>query len=658
MSFAWPKTPVGWWRLSLAVAAAALALVIVLQPPPWKVFAEAGEKIRLVDYLVAYSWIAAALNIALLGILAAICPWWANAPKPEPAPNAVLRRATPGWFWPVVLSAVLVCGLLTAPRLTQSLWDDEESSLLHSVLGRYVRRAPQGEVQLKEVPWRSTLFGYETPNNHIPYNALARISNSVWRGIARPEGLQFKEWALRLPAFLAGLATLVVLALLLRELGLPLAGALAAWLLALHPWFEKYCAEARGYTLATLLLYAALFFWLRGMRTGKWRWWALFALCQALCLWTWPGTLVFLALVNAGTVAAILLSKSTATPARTVLSRWFCCNALAAVALIQLMLPLVPQLRGYLDNAPKVNNGLAWLANTACYLATGAPWSAAQTRTPGRTEICPEFAAMPGLYIIALIAGALLLVLGIALSARRARWEMTIIMAAAAGAVALLIAAAQADMFVFSWYLLYLLPLLTTLIAVGLAASLVWLWRMPLGKVAAPIFSVLMFAVFLAVTQPARARGLHFSTEPVRESVLLTRPGFGPAKADADRTMTVGMTDPALCYDPDLFWARSARDLLLLCVQADRQNRPLWLNLGYPWSVREQQPLAQRVIDDPAFFTGHQTLLSEFPHCDRMVCRYVPGAASQADLSKYLPPEDVAWIKQHASTPPEMFFAK
>ena len=69
MSFAWPKTPVGWWRLSLAVAAAALALVIVLQPPPWKVFAEAGEKIRLVDYLVAYSWIAAALNIALLACI-------------------------------------------------------------------------------------------------------------------------------------------------------------------------------------------------------------------------------------------------------------------------------------------------------------------------------------------------------------------------------------------------------------------------------------------------------------------------------------------------------------------------------------------------------------------------------------------------------------
>ncbi len=658
MSFVRPKTSAGWWRLFLASAAAAFGLVIILLPPPWRVFAEAGAKMRVVDYVVAYSWIAAALNIAMLGILAAVCPWWANAPAPESTPSAVWRSATPRWFWPVVLAAVLVCGLLTSPRLTQSLWDDEEASLLHSVLGPYVRRAPQGQVQLKEVPWRNTLFGYETPNNHILYNALARISNSVWRGIVRPEGLQFKEWALRLPAFLAGLATLAVVALLLRELGLPLAGALAAWLLALHPWFEKYCAEARGYTLATVLLYTALFFWLRGMRTGKWRWWALFAAAQALCLWAWPGTLVFLALVNAGTVAAILLSKSTATPARTVLSRWFCCNALAAVALIQLMLPLVPQLSGYLESAPRVNNGFAWLANTACYLATGAPWAAAQTRTPGRTEICGEFAAMPWLYTAALIAGALLLALGIVRSARRTGWEMTIIMAATAGAVALQISSAQANMFVFSWYLLSLLPLFAALIAVGMTAILISLWRVPLGKVAAPIFCIFVFAVFVAVTQPARARGLHFSTEPVRESVLLTRPGLGIQKAHTDRTMTVGMTDPALCYDPDLFWARSARDLLLLCLQADRQNRPLWLNLGYPWSVREQHPVAQRVIDDPAFFTGHQTLLSEFPHCDRMVYRYVPGAASKADLAQYLPPEDVAWIKQHASTPPEIFFAK
>ena len=46
----------------------------------------------------------------------------------------------------------------------------------------------------------------------------------------------------------------------IATLGILAAGALAAWLLALHPWFEKYCAEARGYTLATLLLYAAFFF--------------------------------------------------------------------------------------------------------------------------------------------------------------------------------------------------------------------------------------------------------------------------------------------------------------------------------------------------------------------------------------------------------------
>jgi len=74
---------------------------------------------------------------------------------------------------------------------------------------------------------------------------LARLANSTWRLAARPEGLQFKEWVLRIPAFLAGLGTLIVLALLLRDLGLPLAGVLSVWVLA-----QLHLADRAGQNLA------------------------------------------------------------------------------------------------------------------------------------------------------------------------------------------------------------------------------------------------------------------------------------------------------------------------------------------------------------------------------------------------------------------------
>jgi hypothetical protein len=52
----------------------------------------------------------------------------------------------------------------------------------------------------------------------------------------------FDEFALRAPAWLAAIAS-VVLVGLLRDLGFPRAGPVAAFLLALHPWHVRYGAD-------------------------------------------------------------------------------------------------------------------------------------------------------------------------------------------------------------------------------------------------------------------------------------------------------------------------------------------------------------------------------------------------------------------------------
>jgi hypothetical protein len=41
-----------------------------------------------------------------------------------------------------------------------------------------------------------------------------------------------------------------------------------------------------------------------------------------------------------------------------------------------------------------------------------------------------------------------------------------------------------------------------------------------------------------------------------------------------------------------------------------------------------------------------------------MVCRYVPGGLKKVDLSKFLSPEDIAYIETNAGVPPEKYFAQ
>lgn len=638
----------------MAAAAAGLSLAIFLQPPPWQVFAEAGDKIRPVDYLVALSWIAALANIGILAVLALLCPWWADAPAPTGMETTAPTGRTPRWFRPAVLFAVLACCALTAPRLGQSLWDDEEYSLLSNILGRYKRSPENGELFLKEVRWRDTLF-FNVPNNHILHNVLARMSNSAWRAVARPAGLQFKEWAMRIPAFLAALATVAIIGLLLGDIGMPLAGVLAAWLLALHPWFEKYGAEARGYSMAMLLVCAAVLFWRRALTEGRWLWWVLFALCQVLCLWTWPGALFFFVLLNAGTLTAIAAARGIATPRRTVLSRWFCCNALSAVILLQLMLPVIPEMQGYLARLPAMNLGAKWFADVGCYLATGSPWTKNETGPLLYPEIRSLVSPAPGVFAAVAAGGAALALWGIVLLWRRGTPSVLVITALVGAALLQIGQAVRGQMYLYEWYFVYLLPFVAAALGAGLAGVAQILAS---RRAFAAAFVVAVFAIFAFVTQPARARGLAHPTVPFRESVLLTRPDPDPLSEQNKKIITVGVMNPPQAYDPNVIKARSPRDLLLLCAQADVSGRPLWINTGHLWILHERQPAMERIVNDTSLFSGHQRLLGEYPHCDRLVCRYLPGSIGKADLSVYLSPEDIEFIEANTGVSPEQHFAR
>lgn len=658
MSLAWPKTTVGWWRLCFAVAAAAFSLAISLQPPPWKVFAEAGDKMRVVDYVVAYTWIAAAINVVILAFLALICPWWARAPQPQPAQGVEPIGASPRWFWPAVLPAMLVCAVIAVPLLSQSLWDDEEASLRFAVLGHYKRDAETGKLFFREVRWRNTFFHYDTPNNHILHNALARVTNSIWRAIARPEGLQFTEWALRIPAFLAGMATLIVIALLLRDMGMPLAGVFASWFLALHPWFAKYCAEARAYSMVMLLVCLALLFWRRALIAGRWRDWGLFAACQALTLWTWPGALFFYVLLNLATVMVVLLKRKTAAPPRSVLSRWFCCNTLAAVALFPLMLPLFPQMGDYLKQLQKMDLTSKWFADTACYVATGAPWNKQDPGQLVHPEIRDPSTRNPWLYRGSLVMGLGLLGWGAVRFARNAPAGAVILFTVVAAPTLQIAQAMRGQFFLFEWYMVYLVPLITAVFAAGLAGFVRCVAGARGGKMIAPLCAAAVLVAFVVTTHPARAWRAAHSTVPFRESVLLTRPDLNPWSEENRQILTAGVTNPAFSYDGNLIWARSRKDLAILCRQADRQGRPLWLNLGHLWILEERQPDLLAMIEDRSLFTGHEKLFGEYPHCDRMVCRYIPGSMTPEAISKHVGAADIPEIEAASSESPEIYFTR
>lgn len=146
------------------------------------------------------------------------------------------------------------------------------------------------------VSYADVFTTYDLPNNHILHSALMRLASQAFAGQS--------EWMLRTPALLAGVAAIPVTAgLAMAALGSPVAGAVAAWCLALHPSHIAYSQSARGYSM--LVLFAAVSLWaaLIAIRGGRVMW-VVFAGAAWLATWTLPSAALFL--LSAGSSCVVL----------------------------------------------------------------------------------------------------------------------------------------------------------------------------------------------------------------------------------------------------------------------------------------------------------------------------------------------------------------
>ena len=350
------------FRLALCVIAGALTVWLIFgADKPWTISRLDRQNWKLEQIVGYYSFWAAVGNLFILVGLVLTARWWAE-PKPT-VPRAMVKQS-PAWFWPLLLAAMIFCGVAASLRMNHGFVHDEEYSARRVIAGPY-EVGQDGAVFIEEPEWQETLYYYRKPNNHVLHSVLARLCWTAWQAIAPPPSWHIKEWVIRIPAWVGGVGAVCTLALLLRRCVSPLAGVLAAWLLALHPWHLRFAAEARGYSLMVCMIPILLYFWVRAIHENRWRWWLLHSASQFALVYCYPGSLYVLIVLNAATALWLLsnLAREGKSPA---LGRWFASNCFAAVAALQLMAPLVPQLQKYMQTEEaRAPIGLSWVFNTA-----------------------------------------------------------------------------------------------------------------------------------------------------------------------------------------------------------------------------------------------------------------------------------------------------
>lgn len=623
------------FRIVLGTAAAALLVWLgVAADRPWDFVPPAEGRWRLMEYVSVYSFWAAVINLGVLAVLFLTAGWWAAPPHTPPSPQP--SRPTPRWFWPAVIAAMIFCGGSAATRMNFGFAHDEDYSARRVVWGSYQLKK-DGGVRPEQLSWNETLFYYRKPNNHPLHSILARLTVSAWQAVAPPEKWHMKEWVVRLPAWTGGVAAVGLLALLLHQIALPRAGVVAAWLLALHPWFIRYASEARGYSLLMAFIPLCLLCWLFALRRNTWPWWLAFGAAQFALIYCYPGGAYILVVLNLLTLGW-LVWRTRITRDPIPLGRWFAVNSLSAIVAIQLMLPLVPQLKNYMTTEEaRQPLTVEWFQNTAAYLAVGAPWTKTHRLDVPHPELWPFVVRHPVAF--GLTAGAILL-LGLAgyLVLLRRKWPESPVVAVTLllpGFLSLTVAKLSYQ-WLFEWYLIYLLPAFAAGIAVGAdwvgrrletRTRLAWTGLLP---------AALLLAAYALVSQPFRHWYCTQPLEPVKEAVLAIRESLDPNDPRHPNRLTGVFLGKAWYYDPHAHHIKTPEDFVALLHKADEENKPLFIMAPHPWAVAFNAAPLWRLFYEAGLFTDYQTFLGFDQTHIRVVARYVPGAVQDFNLPAFL----------------------
>lgn len=162
-------------------------------------------------------------------------------------------------------------------------------------------------------PFFIVVATYGDPNNHVFHTLCVHLATAV---------LGHDEWALRLPAFVAGVLLVPATYLATLCIASRPAAIAAATIVLSSSILVEYSVLARGYSLVCLFT-VLLIITVREIESERGGWeWGILVVLSALGLWTLPTMVYPLVLVWGWLLCRVLFSAETAAEKRRFLIRW------------------------------------------------------------------------------------------------------------------------------------------------------------------------------------------------------------------------------------------------------------------------------------------------------------------------------------------------
>jgi len=250
-------------------------------------------------------------------------------------------------------AVILLAAFLRIPLLSQPMRYDEASTI----------------TMYASKPLYVGLSFYTEPNNHLFHTFLVHLTYVLFGN---------RPWALRLPAFLAGLLLVPATYAAARSLYRTQGAILAAALTATSSVLIEYSTSARGYTLVCFLFMILIPLAAYLLRTQNWVAWFLFAILSAIGFHTIPIMLYPLGGVTVWLLLSAIAGDASPRPAH-VITGLLAAGAFSAVLTTALYCPV------FAVSGPKSVFANRWVTALpwqrflrdlpASFLSTGRNWN-------------------------------------------------------------------------------------------------------------------------------------------------------------------------------------------------------------------------------------------------------------------------------------------
>ena len=583
------------------VAAAALTVVVTCYGE-WSDATtpaiRAGKKPRLDHVVQVWVWRGLLVDAVLALGLCLTVRWWVGRVGSGEAPPGAGHR-----FWLLAAGILLLAAGVRAPRLGLSFYNDETHNFMRMTAGELRHTsAANDEFLWDQARWVETLWFNGAGNNSQPHSVLSRLTYETWKSLAGGVDGEVCEWAVRLPALAAGMTSLLVLGLAVREWAGMQAASFTMLAGAVHGWHVRYSTEARGYSLMILGLSLMLYCGQRALKHGRWRDWLGYAFANFLAFWAFPGSAYFLLVLNLGVVMHLLWQQSMPGIKREQLTRFSVAGLLAVLVMLPLMLPLIPQLLNAVNKSSGLKGTMdsSWWQNMTGHLLWGCRWGDADESSPHSIAVA-RMLAESGFWWAAVFVSGGVVVLGLA---RMVGQGGMLRLFAVASVLAVFLSwgdMARQGRFLNFWYATFALPAVFCAAGLGIAGLVRLANRWGCMQWLA---GAALVALSMGVAGRVTFMVMHRSKGDERAAVLQVRGAIYPhyqRNPEAIRPLLGVVWSNASIYDPLSVVVHEPATLEVLKQRAAVEKRPLYVVLGHRQSALGAQPETVRQLEGPGF---------------------------------------------------------